>query len=521
MRRAGPSVAVWLHAAYNSAVKRLALGFVLGLLLQPHPVAQLQHEDTHPRSGSALTILQINDVYSTVPIDGAGGLARVATIKRELAAAGRTPLLLIAGDFLSSSVASTVFKGEQMIAALNAVSLDVATLGNHEFDFGLEILQKRMSEARWQWVISNVLDRRTGKPVGGAAPYLVRTFGSLRVGILGLCLTTEGMPRDRLAELVLIDPLEAAAIYLPQMKGQVDIVIALTHLTYAEDRALAERFPAIDLIIGGHEHFPIASTVGRTFISKAGSEARFVARIDLDRRPSGEVERFYELLPVTPAITEDASAALVINSWETRLGTEMSRTIGRSSVALDGVNTHLRSSETNLGNLVADAIRADVGADIAILNGGGIRSDKIYPPGSLSRRTVLEIHPFGNSVCKLSVTGRVVLDALNSGVSKLPAAAGQFPQVSGITFRIDQAASPGDRVRDVTIQGVPLVAETTYTLAVPDYLLNGGDGYTMFGGQEVLIGPGEGHPLAEVLEKYIVDRGDIAPAVEGRITRTR
>ncbi len=509
------------RAKYNGPVRRLALGLVFGLLLQTQPGAQLPQDETHPRSGSALTILQINDVYSTVPIDGVGGLARVATIKKVVAASGRTPLLLMAGDFLSSSVASTVFKGEQMIAALNAVPLDVATLGNHEFDFGIDVLRQRMAEARWQWVVSNVLDRKTGTPVGGAAPFLIRTFGSLRVGILGLCITTEGMPRDRLAEFEIIDPLDAAATYLPEMKGKADVIVALTHLTYAEDRALAERFPEIDLIIGGHEHAPITSTVGRTLISKAGAEARFVARIDLNRRPSGEVERFYELVPVTSAIADDTAASLVINSWETRLGTEMGRTIGRSRVALDGVNTRVRSSETNLGNLVADAIRADVGADIAMLNGGGIRSDRVYPPGALSRRTLLEIHPFGNIVCKLSVTGRVILAALNHGVSRLPAAAGQFPQVSGISFRIEQGAAPGDRVRDVLVRGVPLEAEAIYTLALPDYLVSGGDGYTMFGDQTVLIGPDKGHPIPEALEKYLAGRGAVAPAVEGRITKTR
>ena len=119
------------------------------------------------RAAPPLTILQINDVYSTVPIDGAGGLARVATLKQQIAAEGGTPWLVLAGDFLSSSVASTVFKGEQMIAALNAAGLDMATLGNHEFDFGFDILLKRMAEARWQWVVSNVVDAQTGRPIGG------------------------------------------------------------------------------------------------------------------------------------------------------------------------------------------------------------------------------------------------------------------------------------------------------------------------------------------------------------------
>src|SRR5204862_8025934 len=129
-----------------------------------------QEEPGSPRANAPVTFLQINDVYSTIPIDGAGGLARLATIKQRLKDAGRTPFLVLAGDFLSPSVASSVFKGEQMIAALNAAGLDLATLGNHEFDFGDDVLIERMKLATFQWVVSNVIDTKTNKPIGGAAP---------------------------------------------------------------------------------------------------------------------------------------------------------------------------------------------------------------------------------------------------------------------------------------------------------------------------------------------------------------
>jgi len=499
---------------------RLVLSLVLAATVWTHPASQTVHDDTHPRSPSAVTLLQINDVYSTLPVDGMGGLARVGALKQDIATSGRTPLLLIAGDFLSSSVASTVFKGAQMVEALNAIGLDVATLGNHEFDFGIDVLRQRMREARWQWVVSNVIDRETRLPIGGAAPYLVRTFGTLRVGIIGLCLTTEGMPKDRLTGIDLIEPLDAAAAYLPVLRQQnVDVIVALTHLTYAEDRALAERFPEIDVIVGGHEHVPIASVVGRTLISKAGTEARHVARIDLNRRSeTGPVERFYELLPITTANREDPAAAAVINDWEARLGTELLRPIGRTSVPLNGLSPVLRSQETNLGNLVADAARADVDAEIAIINSGGLRGDRMYAAGTLTRRTLLEIHPFGNVACKVRVPGRLVLQALEHGVSKLPVVAGHFPQVSGITFRVNPTAPAGQRIADVQVSGAPLDPARSYTLAIPDYLLNGGDGYTMFDGVTALVSPDTGRLLVTALETYVTARGAIAPAVEGRIT---
>ena len=152
----------------RAAVVAAVVALVIGLPHRGHQVRAQQDDHRRRARGAPLTILQINDVYSTLPIDGVGGLARVATLKQNIAAAGRTPLLILAGDFLSPSVASSTFKGAQMVAALNAAGLDLATLGNHEFDFGVDTLIERMRDARWQWVVSNVIDTDTGQPVGGA-----------------------------------------------------------------------------------------------------------------------------------------------------------------------------------------------------------------------------------------------------------------------------------------------------------------------------------------------------------------
>jgi 2',3'-cyclic-nucleotide 2'-phosphodiesterase (5'-nucleotidase family) len=490
----------------------LAPGLLTTALAQDDPGA--------PRQSAPLTILQINDVYSIAPLpNGAGGLARVATLKQNLANAGRTPFLVLAGDFLSSSVESTVFKGEQMIAGLNAAGLDLATLGNHEFDFGTDMLIQRMAEAKWQWVVSNVIDRRTGKPVGGAPPYVVRTFGSLKVGFLGLCLASEGIRAETLTQLRIVPPVEAAAQYLPELEREgVDLIAAVTHLTFAEDRELAERFPSIGLIIGGHEHFPITAIENRTLISKAGSDAKFVARIDVNRRPNGTIERFYELLPITSALADEPRTKAIVDAYESRLGLELNTVIGTTSVPLDAVSVRLRASESNAGNLVADAMRADTGAQIAIVNSGGIRSDRVHDAGAITRRQILEMEPFGNIDCVLSVSGKTVLDVLESGVSKLPSAAGQFPQVSGLSFTVDARAPAGRRVDNVKVGGVALDPARTYTLVVPDFMLDGGDGYTMLASEHVLVGRESGTVIAVALENYIKSRRNVNPVVEGRIT---
>jgi 5'-nucleotidase / UDP-sugar diphosphatase len=493
------------------------------------PAIDAQREEAgSPRSQAPLTILQINDVYSTVPVDGMGGLARVATLKRQVAAAGRTPLLMIAGDFLSSSVASTVFQGEQMIAALNAAGLDMATLGNHEFDFGDDVLIQRMREAKWTWLVSNVIDTRTNKPIGGAAPYVLRTFGHLKVGFIGLCLDTSEISALRLTHSRVVHPLDAAAQYMPILKREgANVIVALTHLAFTTDRELVEKFPEIDVVIGGHEHYPITTTENRTLISKAGSDAKWVARIDINRvargdgRHDGTLERFFELIPVTDDIPDEPATAAVVNDYESRLSPALEVVVGTARVPLDAGTVRLRAGETNLGDVIADAMRASAGADIAILNSGGIRGDRIFAAGPLTKRSLLEMLPFGNVVCKIAAPGRVILAALNHGVSKLPASAGQFPQVSGLTMTVDANRPASDRVTNVRVADQPLDPNRTYTVALPDFLLKGGDGYSMWSGQRVLVDAETGDLMVSVLEKYVADKVNVTQTIDGRITVLR
>jgi 5'-nucleotidase len=296
--------------------------------------------------------------------------------------------------------------------------------------------------------------------------------------------------------------------------------VAITHLTFAEDRALVARFPQIDLVIGGHEHYPIASVEQHALISKAGSDAKFVARMDLSRLTDGTLERFYELIPVTSAIPDEPETARIVADYESRLGKELDTVVGTTSTPLDTTDVRL-VQETGLGNLIADAIRADVDAEVGLSNAGGARGSRIYAAGPLTRRTLLSIHPFGNVVCKIAVSGRVLLDALNSGVSKLPAGAGQFPQLSGVTMKVDVRGPPGNRVSDVRVNGEALDMNRAYTVALPDFVLKGGDNYSMFAGQKVLVDAQSGDLVVTALEKYIATKRDVAPAIEGRITITR
>jgi 5'-nucleotidase / UDP-sugar diphosphatase len=363
-----------------------------------------------------------------------------------------------------------------------------------------------------------VIDTKTNRPIGGAAPYVIKTYGSLKVGFIGLLLNTAEISAEKLTHTRILDPIATAARDVPILKAKgAAVVVAITHLAFEDDRRLAQRLPQIDLIIGGHEHFPITSTENRTLISKAGSDAKWVARIDVNRPRLGPTERFYDLISITSAIPDDAKTAEVVASYENRLGKELDTVVATSRVPLDAESLRLRAGETNLGDLFADALRADTQSDVALMNAGSIRGDRVYPPGPITKRTLLAMHPFGNVICKIEVTGRVLLEALNSGVSKMPDTAGQFPQVSGLTMTVDRTAPATSRVRDVRVGSAPLDPNKTYTLAIPDFVLKGGDNYTMFAGQKVLVTPETGNLLVGALEKYVAAKREITQQIDGRM----
>src|SRR5205085_478245 len=140
------------------------------------------------------------------------------------------------------------------------------------------------------------------------------------------------------------------------------------------------------------------------------------------------------------------------------------------------------------------------------------------PAGPITRRTILSLHPLGNVICTVRVPVRVILAALRNGVARFPATAGAFPQVSGLAFTIDSAAPPDARVTEVRVNGEPLDADRRYVVAIPDYIFQGGDGYTMFPGGEVLVAPEAGNLIVTAMTKYLSAKTEISPIVEGRIT---
>lgn len=478
-----------------------------------------------PRDTVRVTLLQVNDVYQISPIDRgkSGGLARLATLRKQVMAESPHTLFLLAGDTLSPSVASNIFRGEQMVAGWNAVGLDYAALGNHEFDFGDDVLRKRMSESRFTWLAANVVDRRTGRPFGNMPPFVIRNFGGVKVGIFGL-LTPETAFSSKLSSNVkFLDPHLTAARVTRQLRARgATVIVAVTHLAMPEDKRLA-RAAKIDVIVGGHEHEVMQSLSAGTPIFKMGSDARLLGRIDLNiSRRTRRVESIdYAALPVTDLVASDAAAMKVIGEYEKKLSAALDIPIGRTTVELDARQRTNRTRESNLGSFIADAFRQATGADAVILNGGAIRSNSTYPAGTITRRDILSVLPFEDPVAKVEVTGATIRAALEHGVGRVAEDPenGRFPQVSGITFSYSGRRPSGARVVEVSINGQPLDDKKLYTLASVAYLLEGGDGYTMFRDAHYLIKPEEGKVNAVIINEAIQSAGVIAPQTDGRINR--
>jgi 5'-nucleotidase len=307
------------------------------------------------------------------------------------------------------------------------------------------------------------------------------------------------------------------------MRAQgAQIIVALTHLTMSKDKELAAT-GLVDVILGGHEHELLQAMAGRTLIFKWGSDARVLGRIDLQvNAATGRLVSIeWAGIPVTDATPDDKTVAAIVAGYESKVSAELDKPIGRTSVELDGRSISNRTGETNLSNFVADAFRQATNANIGFSNGGGMRANKIYPVGPLTKRDVLTMLPFENPVTKIEVTGAILKAALENGVSQVveESESGRFPQVSGVQFEFDGRNPVGSRVVKVLVNGQPLDAKKTYTLASTGYIADGGDGYSMFKSCKRLIAEESAQLDALVVTNAIQAAGEIAPKVEGRIKR--
>ena len=469
-----------------------------------------------------LTILGVGDVYSFAGDSTRGGFARLNAVVKAERAANPNFIYAMDGDMLSPSILSGFDKGQNTIDLTNIQPFDLAVPGNHEFDFGPENFLEKMAASKYPWGAVNITNA-DGSPVPGLGGTLMKDVAGVKVALVPVAQDTTpevSSPGD-LKFLGTVASGVAAA--KAAREAGADLVIGVVQTDMSNDRALMASH-AFDIILSGDDHTYATAYDGITAYVETSIDARFLSPIDV-MVDIGEKDgkRTVKWTPTfrfidTATVTPDPESQAVVDGLQTKLDESLNVEIGSTEGALDSRRNVVRGEESAMGNLIADAMQAATGSDVAITNGGGIRADRTYDAGTmLTRRDVLTELPFGNVTVVTELPGSQILAALENGFSQVEKGAGRFPQVSGIEVVYDPSAPAGSRVASVMVNGAALDANAVYKVATNDYMLGGGDGYGALGGGKVLIDAGNGNLMANDVMDYIIGMGKVMAKVEGRI----
>lgn len=430
-----------------------------------------------------VTILQINDVYEISPVQGGkeGGIARLATLRQELAREDPNTFLILAGDVFSPSALGTAVvdgqpvAGAQMVAALNAAGLNYATFGNHEFDLKEDQFRRRLAESHAVWFSGNVRDA-DGKLFDRVKDYVIFSAhgpkgGAVRIGLIGLTIDSTKQPW-----VTYLDPLAVARQQAKELRPQVDVLIAVTHLSLEQDQQIAAAVPELDLILGGHEHENWQLHRGTHFtpIFKADANARsaYIHRLVYDTA-NRKLHLDSTLRRITGEIAEEPETAKIVKEWTDRAfqafraaGFEPAQVVAQSAVSLDGRESSVRNRSTALTDLIGRAmLREWPLADAAIFNAGSIRIDDEIPPGPITQYDVIRILPFGGKILGVEMKGHLLARVLEAGRKNL--GRGGFLQTANL-----EASAGGS---GWLLAGKPLDPKKTYRIAIADFLMSGGE----------------------------------------------
>lgn len=450
-----------------------------------------------------LVVLHTNDFHGhplrffNHPAPDAGGLPAIAEFVNQVREGNPNVLVLDAGDLNTGRPESNFFKAAPDIIGYNYIGYDAMVAGNHEFDNPLSILQKQRRLARFPLISANV---KTDDGNYLFEPYIIKNFDDFKVGIFGLTTKeTEviGNP-DHIKNIRFEDEVAAAKKVMAELKGKVDVIIALVHMGVWENdlkgsRRLAAEVAGIDLIIDGHTHTDLREPliVAGMPIVQAWQWGLKVGKGKLSLR-NGKVSDFrWESVPINlkrkdrnadgsdafpfigRAYEEDPFLLSLLTPFADRVNASLSEVIGESKETY--FSKTVRMQETELGDLVSDAMRwftKNLKPDFAIQNGGGIRAD--LPEGKITKKSIHEILPFDNSIVVLKLRGHQIKELFDY-IATIPSGKGGFPQVSeGVRFTIDYTAR---KCENISIDGSPIDPERTYTIATNSYMAAGGDGY--------------------------------------------
>lgn len=433
-----------------------------------------------------LTCLTVNDVYDIVPNErGCGGIAELANLLKQEQESSALSCVTINGDFLSASHAAVEYEGSHMIQLLNELEIDYAVLGNHEFDFGLDVLQTRISESKFKWLGSNVKHVNGGLLSGVLDIDLIKCPSSgITFGIFGLCTQETpsiSFPGDQVTFEPIL-PIATEAIELLKQKG-AQVIIAMTHLSIAHDKLLAKKVPGIDLIIGGHDHQPFTIFQGETMIHKSGQNAYWLGRIDLhveiDSEGQVAVHPSWKML-LNRNITPEPRIQSVVTKLLAQVSNDAveDQVLAVTTSALDTRASTVRCQESHFGLMVADALCHVMQTDFGLINGGFLRGDKLYREKTqLTVGTIQKEMPFPRPALSMRLRGKEFKQAVKEHLGKYPELSGSFPHLSGLRVVYDSSLKEFTTF-EATSDGKEIEPERLYSVAITTFIASGGDGCT-------------------------------------------
>lgn len=464
-------------------------------------------------------IMHTNDSHArAVPNSDSGymGFTAVSALKKSYEAAGAQVILLDAGDTLHGLPFANLVKGESIVKIMNLAGYDAMTPGNHDFNYGSSTLKEISKNMNFPLISSNIKNKSDNSDF--LEDHIIIEKNGVKYGIFGLSTPETAYKTNpkNVTSIEFTNPVEAAKEEVKELEAEgAQVIIALAHLGLDESseytsKLVAEKVDGIDLIVDGHSHSVLEAglTVGDTLIVSTGDYIQNigVVMIGSDGAMKADLISASEYTGTDKAVDDKAT------EYQNEQEKLLSEVVGHTSVYLDGIREHVRAGETNLGDFTTDAFRYVTGADVAITNGGGIRAS--IEIGDISRKDLVTVFPFGNYVVTKKVTGEAILEALELGASTYPEPLGGFLQVSGITYTIDASKLSGKRISDVKVNGVAIDKKAEYLLATNDFIIAGGDGYTMLADFKV---ENEFGSIEDVLLEYLKEKGTINQESANRI----
>ena len=477
-----------------------------------------------------LAILHVNDSHGAVLANekGEGGLSHMATFVKQAKKQNKNVLFVHAGDINTGSALSNMFNAEPDIVAFNNMGVDVAVLGNHEFDGTLAKLEQQLKISKFPWISANI--KKGSKHF--VSPYFIKDYDGFRVAVVGLTTLRTLVIASPDKSLTFVDELKAAKemVALVRTKEKADIVIVAGHLgdvQEADDQntsiALAENVPGVDLIIDGHSHslFNEPKVVNGVPIVTANEYGKYVGNGVLQIVNGKKVGFTWKPVAITTkAFPVDASVEAELKPYIEKATAALKDVVLKTTDKFEFGNRLTRYKEMALGNFIADAMvsyveSTGVKVDGAITNGGGIRAE--LPKGDVTRENIMTVLPFENYVYVLTLKGSDVVKLFDF-IGSVKQGAGAFAQVSkNIRYTITYDADGNAKISNVTIGGKAIDPKRTYRIATNDYMAGGGDGYVVF--KNSVDTYNTSMLMSTVVIEYAATlKGAVTPATDGRIT---